>query len=80
VLCPRVTHCATKKESIFLVLFLFLFFNFVFIFFNFLKSLEKNKRMLRYKEGTSVTSILVPSARNILMLKERRHVQEKDTQ
>jgi hypothetical protein len=27
----------------------------------------------------SQASILVPSARNILMLRERRHVQEKDT-
>jgi hypothetical protein len=35
--------------------------------------------MLRYKGGTSVTSILVPTARNTLMLKTRRHVQEKDT-
>jgi hypothetical protein len=35
--------------------------------------------MLRYKGGTSVASILVPSARNTLMLIARRHVQEKDT-
>jgi hypothetical protein len=45
----------------------------------FLKSLKKNKRMLRYKGGTSVTRILVPSTRNILMLRARRHVQERDT-
>jgi hypothetical protein len=44
-----------------------------------LESLKKNKRMLRYKGGTSVTDILVPSARNILVLRERRHMQEKDT-
>jgi hypothetical protein len=44
-----------------------------------LESLKKNKRMLRYKGGTSVTNILFPSARNTLMLKARRHVQEKDT-
>jgi hypothetical protein len=44
----------------------------------FLKSLKKNKRMLHYKGGTSVTSILVPSARNKLILITRRHVQEKD--
>jgi hypothetical protein len=45
-----------------------------------LESLKKNKRMLRYKGGTSVTDILVPSARNTLMLRARRHMQEKDTQ
>jgi hypothetical protein len=44
-----------------------------------LESLKKNKRMLCYKGGTSVTDILVPSARNTLMLRERRHMQEKDT-
>jgi hypothetical protein len=42
-------------------------------------SLKKNKRMLHYKGGTSVTYILVPSARNILMLRARGHMQEKDT-
>jgi hypothetical protein len=44
-----------------------------------LGSLKKNKRMLCYKGGSSVTDILVPSARNILMLRERGHMQEKDT-
>jgi hypothetical protein len=68
-----------KTKNIFLVLFL-VFLVFFFIFFNFLKSLKMNKRMLRYKGGTSVTSILVPSARNTLILRARRHVQEKDTQ
>jgi hypothetical protein len=50
-----------------------------FVFFNILKRLKKNKRMLCYKGGTSVASIIVPGARNKLMLIERRHVQEKDT-
>jgi hypothetical protein len=39
-----------------------------------LESLKNNKRMLRYKGGTSVTDILVPSARNTLILKERGHM------
>jgi hypothetical protein len=78
VLCPRVTHCASIKRKyisrlLFGVFFIFLSFSI------FLKSLKKNKIMLRYKGGTSVSSILVPSARNTLMLKARRHVQEKDT-
>ena len=43
-------------------------------------SLKNNKRMLCYKGGTSVkTSKSVPSAWNILMLRERRHVKDKDT-
>jgi hypothetical protein len=79
VIFPRVTHCATKKEYIFPVLFLGYFFFFL-SFSIFLKSLKKNKRTLRYKGGMSFSSILVPSARNTLMLKARRHVQEKDTQ
>jgi hypothetical protein len=45
----------------------------------FLKILKNNKRMLHYKGGTNVTSILVPSPRNTLMLRARRHVQENDT-
>jgi len=44
-----------------------------------LESLKKNKRMLRYKGGTSVADIRVPSARNTLMLIARGHMQEKDT-
>jgi hypothetical protein len=78
VLCPRETHCASIKRKyfshpLFGVYLIFLSFSII------LESLKKNKRMLCYKGGTSVTSILVPSARNTLMLKERRHVQEKDT-
>jgi hypothetical protein len=42
--------------------------------------LKKNKRMLRYKGETCVTNILVPGVRNTLMLRERKHVQENDTQ
>jgi hypothetical protein len=49
------------------------------VFLNILKSLKNNKRMLHYKGGTSVTSILVPSPRNIVVLIARRHVQENDT-
>jgi hypothetical protein len=45
-----------------------------------LEILKKNKRMLRYKGGTSVANILVPGARNRLMLRARRHMQDKDTQ
>jgi hypothetical protein len=45
-----------------------------------LESLKKNKIMLPYKGGMSVIDILVSSARNTLMLRERRHMQEKDTQ
>ena len=53
---------------------------FIFLSFSiFLKSLKNNKIILRYKGGTRVTSILVPSARNILILIARIHVQEKDT-
>jgi hypothetical protein len=44
-----------------------------------LESLKKNKRMLRYKGGTSVANMLVPRSRNILMLRARRHVQENGT-
>jgi hypothetical protein len=45
-----------------------------------LGSLKKNKRMLHYKGGSSVIDILVPSARNTLILRARGHMQEKDTQ
>jgi hypothetical protein len=54
----------------------------IFFFLSFsiiLESLKKNKRMLRYKGGSSVTDILVPSARNTWMLREKGHMQEKDT-
>jgi hypothetical protein len=70
--------CCHKKKILFSSSFWGIF-DF-FVFFNILKSLKKNKRMIRYKEGMSVTSILVPSARNILMLIARKHVQGKDTQ
>jgi hypothetical protein len=70
--------CCHKKKMLFPPSFWGIF-DF-FVFFNILKRLKKNKRMLRYKGGTSVASILVPSARNTLILIERRHVKEKDTQ
>jgi hypothetical protein len=44
-----------------------------------LESLKKNKIMLHYKGGSSVENILVPSAQNIRMLREKGHMQEKDT-
>jgi hypothetical protein len=44
-----------------------------------LGSLKKNKRMIRYKGGMSVENILVPSIRNTLMFRARKHMQEKDT-
>jgi hypothetical protein len=78
VLFPRVTHCVAIKRKyfshpLFGVYLIFLSFSII------LESLKKNKIMLRYKGGTSVTNILVPSARNTLILRERRHVKEKDT-
>jgi hypothetical protein len=44
-----------------------------------LGSLKNNKIMLRYKGLMSVTDIIVSSARNTMMLRERGHMQEKDT-
>jgi hypothetical protein len=78
VLSPRATHCVVNKKKIlslplFGVYLTFLSFSII------LEILKRNKRMLRYKGGTSVTVILVPSARNTLMLRERGHMQEKDT-
>jgi hypothetical protein len=78
VLCPRVTHYASIKRKyfshpLFGVYLIFLSFSII------LEILKKNKGMLRYKGGTSVTSILFPSARNTLMIRSRRHVQGKDT-
>jgi hypothetical protein len=52
------------------------------IFFSFsiiLEILKKNKLILRYKGGSSVTNILVPSAQNTGMLRAKG-MQEKDTQ
>jgi hypothetical protein len=39
-----------------------------------LESLKKNKRMLHYKEGTSVAYILVPSARKTLIQSKGAYV------
>jgi hypothetical protein len=42
--------------------------------------MKNNKRMLYYNGGTNVTtSKLVPRAWNTLMLREKRHVKDKDT-
>jgi hypothetical protein len=79
VLYPRVTHCATKKKKYFSIPLFGVYLIFFLSFSIILERLKKNKRMLRYKGGISVTNILVPSARNILMFRERRHMQENDT-
>jgi hypothetical protein len=44
-----------------------------------LESLKKNKIMLRYKGGSSVIDILVPSAQNTWILGAKGHMQEKYT-
>jgi hypothetical protein len=68
---------STKRKyfsfPLFVVYLIFLSFSII------LESLKKNKRILCYKGGMSVTGILVPSARNTLMLRSRRHMQERDT-
>ena len=52
VLCPRETILLPKKENVY---FVPSFWNiFFFVFFKILMRLKKNKRMLRYKGGTSV--------------------------
>jgi hypothetical protein len=79
VFFPRPTILFPEKKM-YIPSPLFGIFDF-FVFFNFFTSLKKNKRMLRYKGGTSVAvRKLVPSAWNILMLRERRHAHDKDTQ
>ena len=51
-----------------------------FVFFNFLIDRKRIKECYVTKEErVSQTSILVPSAWNILMLIARKHVKEKDT-
>jgi hypothetical protein len=78
VLCLRATHCVSIKRKYFsrpLFGVYLIFFSFSI----FLKRLKNNKRMLHYKGGTSVARILVPRTRNTLMLRARKHVQEKDT-
>jgi hypothetical protein len=71
VLCPRETHCASNKKKI---LFPSSFWGIFFFFLSvsiILESLKKNKRMLRYKGGTSVTNILVLGVRTRLMFRAR---------
>jgi hypothetical protein len=71
-------YLCCRKKNIYFPSPLFEFFYF-FCLFLFLKSLKKNKRMLHYKGGMSVaTRKLVPRAWNTLILRERRHVQDKD--
>jgi hypothetical protein len=62
--------------------FSFPLFGLYFIFLSFsiiVENLKKNKRMLRYKGGLSVTYILVPSARNTWMLRAKRDICKKMT-
>jgi hypothetical protein len=78
VLCPRETHCFVNKKKILFPSSFWGIFDF-FVFFNNFGNLEKNKRMLRYKGGTSVADILVSNTRKTLMLRARGNMQEKDT-
>jgi hypothetical protein len=79
VLFPRETHCAANKKKILFPSSFWGIFDFFLSFSIMLESLKKNKRMLCYKGGSSVANILVPSAWNIGMLREKGHMQEKDT-
>jgi hypothetical protein len=77
VIYPTTTHCAanTKKilfpSSFWGIFYFFVFFN------NFGKII---KECYITKDESSVANILVPSARNIGMLREKGHMREKDTQ
>jgi hypothetical protein len=54
--------------------------SFIFLSFSIiLESLKKNEIILHYKGRSSVVDILVPSAQNTCMLREKGHMQEKDT-
>ena len=79
MLCPRATHCASNKKKILFPSSFWGIFDFFLSFSIILESLKNNKIMLCYNGGTSVTDILVPSARNTWMLREKGHMQEKDT-
>jgi hypothetical protein len=79
VLCPRETHCAANKKKILFPSSFWGIFDFFLSFSIILEILKKNKRMLRYKGGSSVADILVPSTRNTWMLRAKGHMQEKDT-
>jgi hypothetical protein len=74
----RLIVLSTKRKYFSLPLFgvylIFLSFSII------LEILKKNKRMLRYKGGTSVADILVSNTRKTLMLRARGHMKEKDTQ
>ena len=75
----RTTHCAANTNKILFPSSFLGIFDFFLSFSIILEILKKNKRMLRYKGGSSVTYILVPSERNIGMLRAKGHMQEKDT-
>jgi hypothetical protein len=76
VLCPRETHCAANKKKILFPSSFWGIFEFFFFFNNFGKSI---KECYITKEESSVANILVPSAQNTGMLREKEHMQEKDT-
>jgi hypothetical protein len=65
VLYPRATHYAANKENTFP--FLFLGYICFFVFFN--NFGKKNKGMLRYNGGKSVTNIHVQGTRTRLMFR-----------
>jgi hypothetical protein len=73
VLFPRVTLCAAKRRLHFFHP-LFLGYLFFFFFYIFLKILKKNKIILRYKGGMSVTSKHTSSR-----CKEHTNAQSKET-
>ena len=70
--------CCQQKENTFPFLFLG-YILFVLSFSIISESLKKNKIIICYKGGMNVIDILVPSARNTLILRARRNMQEKDT-
>jgi hypothetical protein len=63
-----------QKKNIYFSSPLFGFYFYFFVFFNFLKSLKKNKTMLRYKGGMSVARKHTSSRR-----KEHTKAQSKET-
>jgi hypothetical protein len=76
VLCPRMTILLPKREYISCPLFLEDLISF--FFFKILTSLKRNKRILCYKGGMSVSDKKTSSKRmKHIDASARRHVQEK---
>jgi hypothetical protein len=75
-LYPRVTHCAANKKKILFPSSFWGIFDFFVFFNNFGKSI---KECYVTKEEACVANILVSSTRNAVMLREKGHIQEKDT-